>query len=84
MAALFNNFSGGGDKLPTTGLGLEYLSPFLALLAKAEVFYQAKLVLLNPNDYSTNELFMRKWSAYKAQLETINDLQQLLKEFKND
>lgn len=84
MPQLYNNFTASGDSVPTAGLGQEYISPFLALLAKADVFYQAKLVALNPNDYSTNELFMRKWSAYKAQLETISDLQQLLKEFSND
>lgn len=81
MADLFNNFSASGDSVPTTGLGVDYNAPFLALLAKAEVFYQAKLIALNPNDYSSTELFMRKWYAYKAQLDTITDLQQLLKEF---
>ena len=81
MADLLNNFSASGDSVPTAGLGVDYNAPFLALLAKAEVFYQAKLLALNPNDYSSNELFMRKWYAYKAQLDTINDLQQLLKEY---
>lgn len=60
-------------------LRADNLQPFLQLLQDAELFYSAKLLNLNPNDFKSLEEFTRKWQFYKGAIEAVRDLNQLIK-----
>lgn len=76
MAIFANNYD---DKNKLNTIRADILQPILVLLTEAELFYSAKLLQLNPNDFKATEEFMRKWQYYRGSIDAITDLQSILK-----